>query len=1175
MAAFDYYDLTYPVGQRVIDLVPTSAGNHTYIAPAPYNDDLAIEVPGPTGDPGSCYIYFNSAVVTDYTLELNVYIDKLPIDFTDVVNSHIFFGAINATGYCAGIFLSQVGIMYAGSIYHDVSDGMHIGSATQLIPGSSEYVTTGEMLNIRIAVSAEIGAVYIFVSKKDDPVVYVLRAVMPPVDSESLSFSPVDRSIVSVSGTYASPSLMYLDRIQMVDAVLIPDLLPVADAGDDQAVRTCSIVELDGSGSFDPEGAPLTYQWYLTDAPIGSENALEASDGNIVAANEIRSAELGPFHAADPILPGDVIQLNGDARVIDTVAVIVGEVALTVLPAYADMTFPATVVAFKVLRQRGVKDATTQKPTFYPDLPGFYAFELVVYDGANYSLPANVIVNVLESPLPRGCTPDLSFIFSYLGDFWRLVEDKEPIATFWSALAQVTATELYTLWQVDYSKSLRDIQRQFIRRWLHYDLLLAEPIPELTAVRGVWGGVSSSLIVNPGVAASATTLVLSFLGQTVTHTFTGGDPFTYTDLYNELVLAFARYGFVIHSFYDRTTGPAPFDGYVRIYAPFPFTVESTSTLSPTVISQGPSSHPQGTGAGVASRVYQVDTSLEGLDIQADDLLVLEGVGYRIQELRDVDTDPLPSQRLVLKDALPVTASASWEIGGSVKSELLDFYSGMATRDDPVFLEVTSLDYDLVPDQRENTLVRTTVLGVCEALPGTVAIAPTPVGDYLYQSDDYAVKLAKLLRRSYIPRSSLIEDIPHLGAEIVVTDDTAVLRRNLDYFLETYRGGDCIRFVAGYNGGPDIWEGEDPPERLWAEYSYLDNRPRVESNFGIPVGFTLDDLSELPSGVDYLSAVRGLWYSYTHPPTLYNLRVGVQILLGLPFAEQAGTIEEIRTDFSPNEGRILIRDTENDAIVRSYHFPRSLEMEVDFTTGERWAVGDVVPQFAPLVTGAEVLDYIKDPEWFASLISQGSFYEVEKYFRFILRVDSTVFNLASLIFAHEFVLKVKPTYTYPLLTVLLRADEVEIDVTDETALHVDLILADMGCDGSTWMGIATTWDDMRAAGGGCRNRYDAGPDPAIPPPSPPILWGYDKAYLCPEDPIYATLAVTFAVPTVATFDSVFAWDVKPTTAYTFSIPATCHTERPIRRRYHRCSCAGLWGNPCSGWVRDCGDRERCS
>ncbi len=52
---------------------------------------------------------------------------------------------------------------------------------------------------------------------------------------------------------------------------------PVADAGLDHVALTEAIITLDGSGSFDQEGSPLTYSWTLTGKPAASSAALSDS----------------------------------------------------------------------------------------------------------------------------------------------------------------------------------------------------------------------------------------------------------------------------------------------------------------------------------------------------------------------------------------------------------------------------------------------------------------------------------------------------------------------------------------------------------------------------------------------------------------------------------------------------------------------------------------------------------------------------------------------------------------------------------------------------------------------------------------------------------------------------------------------------------------------------------
>jgi hypothetical protein len=253
-----------------------------------------------------------------------------------------------------------------------------------------------------------------------------------------------------------------------------------------------------------------------------------------------------------------------------------------------------------------------------------------------------------------------------------------------------------------------------------------------------------------------------------------------------------------------------------------------------------------------------------------------------------------------------------------------------------------------------------------------------------------------------------------------------------------------------------------------------------------------------------------------------LRVGAQIFLGLPFAEVAGTIEEIRTDFSPTEGRMLVRDKSSVEIVRIYKFPKDLDLEVNPATGSRYAVGDSVEQFAPLIEGVAVIDYIKDPSWFKGLINQHVFDEVQKCHTFTIRIASEIFSIPTLLLVQNFVLKAKPCHTYPVFVITFAADDAEVDVTDTVTYDGTLSLYENinGRYGSTM------FDDPRAGGGGYWNQFDSNDDvldaaPMYPTPDT-VEWGFDKGYLCPTDSI--ALDTTDEYDTeVIRFDSVFAFD----------------------------------------------------
>ena len=49
---------------------------------------------------------------------------------------------------------------------------------------------------------------------------------------------------------------------------------PVANAGPDQTVSTGSAVQLDGTGSYDPDSDPITYSWAFVSRPAGSNASL-------------------------------------------------------------------------------------------------------------------------------------------------------------------------------------------------------------------------------------------------------------------------------------------------------------------------------------------------------------------------------------------------------------------------------------------------------------------------------------------------------------------------------------------------------------------------------------------------------------------------------------------------------------------------------------------------------------------------------------------------------------------------------------------------------------------------------------------------------------------------------------------------------------------------------------
>lgn len=1125
-ATFDVYCVG-PCGEMSVFTTYNEVEEYTgpnqisFFVDAPF--DLYVKSGGDISD-ATARIFIDKAVPTRWTLDTTFCILDMPSDFADLAKRHFYIGVVDQQGGCAGLFFSLLGITYTGSVVHNGLNELVVNSSTQLLPGSVGLVQPDKYYTLRLVVDYDTQTTFIYITETSQlPIVgHQLKFILPTIPTASCVVLPDEGTTLSLRGTASEPVSALFDSLCLGAGLLIPNLPPVADAGPDQAARSCSIVQLDGSASFDPEGANLIYRWRLIDGPSVSQFVLIGDDGFTVGGagvltNKFFTTDAQQFDVDPGIVAGDVLLLDGTPY--DIVATGIDGLNGYFIQIDGHLLDGAlSGKSFRILKQNAISGKTTAKPTFYPDVPGLFKFDLTVFDGGLFSTSSGTIINVTESPVPRGCIPDLSFIWNYISDFWRLVDNTEIIETFWGALAQLAASELLTVWQHEYSKSLRDVQRTFQRRWLHYDLFIQEPLIEETTIRTIRSGVQSNDIVIAGGVSFAGQKIIVQLGDgsefEIYLTQPTASPATVSETQN--ILARALYNIDNRFTVSVLTSTDTLTARLNVQAPFPFTFTSESTAASLFTYPTSNDLPRGTnGAPIGVNGYRVDHSLAGMDVQTGDFLVVDGVSYRIVRVVTDPTDTWASQRLVLEVPLPVSAGKDWVICGPTRSEFLDFYNSLCGPGDVAIYEVIQ--------KADGVLAYVAVDVLSAALDNKTALLTEhgPIAPYLADPENYDVFFHSVYRRTYMPVDELVVEVPVLQEKIKNTDDTAVLRQNIDFFRTTFRGQPCIKFTTGTSPDPDVWEYNLPPKRLWAETTYLDNRPAIEQNFGFPAEFTLDNLADLEGNVDYLSVVRGLWYAYFTGPTLRNLRVGTQILLGLPFAEEAGSIAAIEPDFSPTQGRILVQDTNEQAIVRSYTYPRVLSLEVNKETGEQYKVGDTVAQFAPLVEGVEVVDYVKNPKWFEGHLNQNSFYEIEKFFRFLVRIDSAAFNLPALLFAASFIKRIKPTYTFPVLVVRARVAETTVDVTDIVAYKGRLTIFDGPWFQSTSQ--AQMFDQTSPSRGGYANQFDQA-DPLVPPtpftPTQPTNWGFSQYDISPSETLLATLTTTFGAPTIPPADSIF-------------------------------------------------------
>lgn len=181
---------------------------------------------------------------------------------------------------------------------------------------------------------------------------------------------------------------------------------PVANAGRNQTAAVGATVTLDGSGSTDPDGNPLTYQWSFSKVPTGSKATLLAP------------TTMKPTFSVD--LSGDyTVQLIvNDGKINSAPATVIITTANTAPVANAGLDQSVTAGSTVTLDGSGSTDVdgnalqydwvfqsvpmgststfsnpTAAKPTFVADKVGQYVAQLIVNDGTANSLADTVTIS--------------------------------------------------------------------------------------------------------------------------------------------------------------------------------------------------------------------------------------------------------------------------------------------------------------------------------------------------------------------------------------------------------------------------------------------------------------------------------------------------------------------------------------------------------------------------------------------------------------------------------------------------------------------------------------------------------------------------------------------------------------------------------------------------------------
>ncbi len=237
-----------------------------------------------------------------------------------------------------------------------------------------------------------------------------------------------------------------------------PDVPPNAEAGPDQYAKAGSVVNLDGSGSYDPDKAPqalLSYLWSFTSQPNGSlltdnditarttdkpgftpqmdgpyDLKLTVSDGTYSSDDAVRVTASGTNIPPNARAGIDLMIRLGSEAVLDGTGSNDPDSDLQTL------TYVWTFVhvpAESVLTNGDIVNASTAAPSFIPDVAGAYILQLAVSDGSNVSFD-NVAVTAKPVRISGAAVvyPQAPYLASFTLDITGLVSPTGSLKYYYS-----------------------------------------------------------------------------------------------------------------------------------------------------------------------------------------------------------------------------------------------------------------------------------------------------------------------------------------------------------------------------------------------------------------------------------------------------------------------------------------------------------------------------------------------------------------------------------------------------------------------------------------------------------------------------------------------------------------------------------------------------------------------
>lgn len=189
------------------------------------------------------------------------------------------------------------------------------------------------------------------------------------------------------------------------------NLPPVARISAPTLVVVGQQVKIDGSGSYDPDGDPLSYRWQLISKPPNSQTSLSSLTDvtTSIYIDQPGSYQIG-LQVNDGVFFSEIEKAFLSTGNVPPIAIVNQDLNATVgIPCHLDGSGSydpngdSIIYIWSILEKPEESDAelyedNTSSPYFIPDIEGLYVIQLIVSDGNLYSRPVTVRVTTNNFP---------------------------------------------------------------------------------------------------------------------------------------------------------------------------------------------------------------------------------------------------------------------------------------------------------------------------------------------------------------------------------------------------------------------------------------------------------------------------------------------------------------------------------------------------------------------------------------------------------------------------------------------------------------------------------------------------------------------------------------------------------------------------------------------------------